>query len=816
MHTLLEDLRYGMRLFRASPGLALTCVLTLALGIAANTTVFGWIHSVMLDPIPGAARARELALIETVKPSGALDSTAYRDYRDYRDRLRQVSGVAASLLNIFTVGPEQNPRLLWGEYVSANYFSVMGVKAIRGRTFLPSEAGDAPGGPAVVAISDRLWESMFDRDPRAIGGTLRVNQRELTIVGVIPAEFRGAVTGLVLEMWIPASLAPEMNGQGPWLLEQRYARQMWITARLRPGVTIEQAREEVVAVAHRIAEDSPGTSRGYSATLLPIGQGHLGAQAILRKPLQILMAVCLMLFLIVAANVSNLQLARAAARRKEFGVRMALGARTGRMMRQLLTESLLLALAGAALGTLLVMWSDHALMWLLPPTNFPVELTSVANGRMLAFAIFIGIAAAVATGVAPAIYSVRGNPVEDLKESSRGATPGRGAARARSALVVAEVALAMVTLAGAGVLTRGFFRIRTLDTGMDAHQVVFAKYYVETFCHSDAERRQFCSRLAQRLRATPGVEAASYTDTIPLELGDYGDVAVSVDGYVPAQGESMRLASSRVAPGYFDVLKIPLLAGRDFREQDDRGTAPVLIVNQAFQQRYLGGGPVLGRKVRGDGVTFTIIGLVRNTKYRQLTEPPTPYMYAAKRQFTGGEFWLAFLVRTNGPVENIAPILRQEAAAVHPATRGSVFGPYQYCLDAALYSQKVAATLVGVVGAICLLLCAIGLYSVLAFAVRQQMHEFGIRMALGGQPWHVFAGVLWRGMKLTLAGLTAGTVSALAVLKISSAIVGKLSPDDPAVFAGAFAILTFVSLLASYLPARRATKVDPMVALREE
>ena len=624
MLTLLEDLRWGVRILRSSPGLTLTCVVTLALGIAANTTVFGWIDGVLLDPIPGALRSGELATLETVTPTGEFQSTAYRDYRDYRDGLRQVSGLAASLANVFTVGGEQNPRLLWGEFVSANYFSVMGVKAIRGRTFLPEESGDAPGGPPVVIISDRLWQSVFQRDPGVIGKTLRVNQRELTIVGVSPPEFHGTVPGLVLEMWVPVSLAPEMNGQGAWLLEHRDERQMWITARLQSGVSMEQARAEVVACAQRMAEAHPETNRAFSATVLPIWRGHLGAQQVLRTPLQTLMAVCLLLFLIVGANVANLQLARAAVRQKEFSIRLALGARPQRLVRQLLTESLLLAAAGAAGGALLAMWGRQTLVWLLPPTNLPIEFGSKTNWHILAFIILLCVVAAVLTGLAPALHSVRTSVNQHLKESSRGSTSGAGARRTRSLLVVSEVALAMMALVGTGVLVRNFYHARTLDPGMDAHNVGCAKYYVETFCRTREDRRQFCVRLAERLRAMPGVAAVSYSNFVPLEFGQGPDAEVAIEGYAPATGEAMRTINSSVSPGYFNVLGIPLLEGRDFREQDDRETAPVMIVNQSFARRYFGSGHVLGRRVRAHGQTFTVIGLVRDSKYRRLTEGPTP------------------------------------------------------------------------------------------------------------------------------------------------------------------------------------------------
>lgn len=803
-------------MLRSTPGLTLTAVFTLAVGIAANTTVFGWIDGLLLDPIPGAARSHDLVTVETVTPNGDQITTGYRDYRDYRDSLQQFSGLAASLANVFTVGDQQNPKLVWGEFVTSNYFSVLGVDAARGRTLLSEESSDAPGGAPVVIISDRLWKSIFNRDPRAVGRTLRVNHRELTIVGVASSEFRGAVPGLVLELWIPVSLAPELNGQGPWLLEDRDERQMWITGRLRPGAAIEQARAEVVACARRMAEANPSTNRGFSATVLPVWRGHVGGQHLLRAPLQILMAACLLLFLIVGANVANLQLARAASREKEFGIRLALGARPARVMRQLLTESLLLSALGAIGGLLLTMWSRDSLAWLMPPVNFPLEVSAKVSWRVLMFVSLACIAAAVLSGLAPALHAVRDRVNVSLKDGVRGSTAGAGSRRTRSWLVVSEVALAMVALVGAGVLVRTFFKLRGLNPGMNVHNVACVKYYVATFCRTSEERRQFCMRAAQRLLIAPGVSAVSYTNRIPLEFGDGPHADVEVQGYVPAANESMRTANSSVSSGYFNLLGIPVLEGREFLDQDTPESARVMIVNQSFARRYFGGGRVLGRTVRTFGQPYTVIGLVRDSKYAQLNESPSPHFFTASRQTSGGEFWMAFFVRTDRPVEGALAALSRQAAEINPATRSSAFVPYQALLSAALYPQWVIAALVGFVGVICLMLAAVGLYGVMSFAVNQRLQEFGIRVALGARPLHVLSAVLRQAMRLTAVGMAAGLIVALAVLKTSSGFVPKTGVNDLPVLGGAVLVLCLVGTVASYLPARRASRVDPSVALRRE
>ncbi len=815
MRTLYQDLRFGLRVLLASPGYTAVAVLTLAIGIAANTTVFGWIDALLLHPFPGVSDGGQLATLETVTPSGEFSTTSYRDYRDYRDSLQTVSGLGASLLNAFNVGKDDNPQRIWGEFVSGNYFAVLGVKPVRGRSFLPEEYGDKPGAYPVVVISHHLWQERFAADPGVIGKIIRVNRHELTIIGVAPPEFRGVVPGLSLEIWVPMVMAPQLNGQGDGLLDARGNRQMWVTARLKPGIPIGQARAEVVARSRRLAQENPQDSEGFRASLLPVWQGHFGAQTILLAPLQILMAVCFVLFLIVGANVANLQLARATTRQKEFSIRLALGAGPARLARQLLTESLLLAGMGALAAVPLALLAGESLTWLFPPTNLPIGIDLKLNGDILGFTILLCAAAAIVTGLVPALHSVRANLNENLKESGRGSTSGAGLHRTRGLLVVCELALAFVALTGTGLLARSFQNARAIHPGLDARNVLFAQYHLATFCRTDEQRTQFCLRLHDRIQSLPGIAGVSYADTIPLTFGQSQRSEVQVEGYAPARGEDMRVSRATVAPGFLDVLRIPLLEGRDFTEQDDdRATAPVMIVNEAFARRFFNGGSPLGRKVNAYGQSFTVVGLAKDSKYHTLMEQPTPHFYMACRQEHGGEFWIAFFIRTLGPSQWAAAAIRREAAAVDPNAGVADIVPFEETIAGAVYPQKVAATLLSVIGAVSLLLAAVGLFSVMSYAVSQRTNEIGIRMAMGAQPLHVLAMVVRQGMVLTAMGLAAGLAAALAATRLLSGMLVNMSATDPMILAGAALFLALMALLASYLPARRATKVDPIAALR--
>jgi predicted permease len=550
--------------------------------------------------------------------------------------------------------------------------------------------------------------------------------------------------------------------------------------------------------------------------LLPVWKARSGAQDLLRAPLQILMAVCVVVLLIVCANVANLLLARSVARQRELGIRLALGAGRGRLARQLLTEVLLLAGLGALVGVPLAVWMSRALAWLLPPTSFPVALDFPFNGDVLAFTVLVCLASALLAGMAPVLHAIRPDVNEILKEGGRGGTSGSRSHRMRGLLVVSEVALALVALVGAGLFLRSFRKASAIDPGFDPRNVAVAQFQPSASGHSAEQGRQFCVRLRQRLQSAPGVVAAAYSNMLPLGFGLSPWLEVEPEGYAAGRGENLKVYYHAVSPGLFDLLRIPLLEGRDFTDQDDEGKVPVMIVNESFVRRFFGNGNPIGRRVRYWDETATVVGLVKDVKYHSLAETPQPFFYLPFPQVYSRDWSIAWYVRsTSGPREAQAT-LRREAAAIDPAVTLFDAMPLSDYIGGNLFAQKVAASLLSVLAAVSLLLAGVGLYGVMAYAVSQRTHEIGIRMALGAPPVSVVAMVVRQGMAWTGIGLLAGVAAALASTRLVASLLFDVSSTDPVVFAGAALFLASVAFVASYVPARRATRVDPMVALRCE
>ncbi len=816
MHTWLQDLRHGVRVLAKSPGFTALAICTLAVGISVNTALFGLIEAVLLRPIPGAANPDRLLALETMTANGESLPTSYKDFRDYRDRLKLLAGIAIAQPRPFRVGDEEGADRVWGELVSGNYFDVLGVRPLRGRTFSPQEAGDEEGGHPVAVLSETLWRSRFHSDESIIGSTVRVNRVELTVIGVIPGDFRGIVPGLTFSLWAPATMGTALNLMPEWMLRDRRTRSFMGVARLAPGVSPAQARSEMESVAAELAASHPDTNRGVHATVLPLAEGHFGAQRLLLEPLRILAAVGVVVLMLVCANIANLLLARGAARRKEFSLRVSLGAARSRILRQLLTENLLIAAAGAAASLPMALWLYRGMQWLVPPADFPVNLNQSVSSGVSVFAFVACVAVCLISGIAPALAAMRADVNEVLKESVRGSSSGGPAKRLRELLVVSEVALAFVALAGAGLFARSFEAARRIQTGFDSNHVLVSQLQLTGAGYKLPERIRFCRTLRQRLESQPGILAAAYADSVPLgfDAGSWEDL--EIEGYVPAPAENLKIYRNVISPGYLALLHIPLLDGREFNEQDTRDRQRVMIVNETFARRFFGGANPVGRRVRGWGEWFTVVGLARDTKVHQPQEPATPYFYVPFEQVYREDLGVSLLVRTTEGDSQAIAVMRREVAALDPNVSLLNASPLDEFIAASLFGQKLAASLLASLGVVALLLAAVGLYSVVSYSVAQRTQELGIRMALGARPVDVLTLVLRQGMTLAGVGLVAGAGAALAVARLASGALVHVSPADPAVFAAAGAFLASIALLACSVPAFRATRFDPNATLHRQ
>jgi predicted permease len=814
MSTLLRDLRYGLRTLTRNPGFTAVAVLTIGIGIGASTTIFSWMRSLLLNPLPGATQPERIVAIENMAPDGEPITTSYLDFRDFRENLQLVNRVTARVGNVFSVGDAPNTARVWGELVSGGFFDMLGVKPEAGRFFSGAERDDAQNAHAVVVISHGYWKSHYHSDRSAVGANLRINRTLFTIIGVAPEGFHGTRSGLDYEIWMPLTMYGQLTHTGDWMLRDRNTRNFMMFARLAPGVTIEQARGEAQALANRMAVSDADSNQGIGATVLPVWQSHFGSQATLLTPITILMGASGVVLLIVCANLANLLLARATGRLKEFSIRLALGARPVRLTQQLLTETLLLAGAGSVCGLMLASLLGGALQWLVPGVARPTMLQPPLDGQVLAFTTALAFVVAILAGLAPALHAAHANINEMLKEGGRSGTSGTHSHRLRGLLVISEVALAVIALVGAGLFLKSFQTARAIDPGFTPEGVALAQFDFSTAGYDAQQTDNFCRRLRERLERQPGVTSVSYDDSVPLGFGGGNWETLEVEGYVPGPNENMKIYRDLVSPGYFDSMKIPLVEGRDFDLHDNATSLKVMIVNQEFVRRFLANRSVIGRKVHGWGEWFTIAGVAKDSKYHRVTESPQPYFYISIRQIFRPEYGLTFHVRTSGSVNEAISALRREATAIDPALTIFDAEPMTEYVAASLFGAKIAASLLSVLSGLGLLLAAIGLYSVMAYSVAQRTSEIGIRVTLGAQPRDIMRLVIRQGMAFALAGLLAGSLAAAALARVISAMLVGVSPADPLVYAAATAFTVLVTLASAAIPAWRALRVDPAVALR--
>jgi putative ABC transport system permease protein len=814
MNNLSKDIRYALRGLLRNPGFAVVAVLTIGLGIGANTTVFGWMHGLLLNPLPGATDADRVVAVENTAANGQPLTTSYPDYRNYRDNLKSYAALSLLQDTALAVGDDRNTERVWGELVSGNYFDMMGVQPEIGRFFASAESDDAQNKHAVVVISHNFWKNRYQLDRAVVGATLRVNRTPLTIIGVAPPNFHGSQSGLEFELWTPVTMYGQLTHTGTWTLEERHARYFTMFARLAPGVGIEQARGETQALANRMAVSEADADQGIGTDVRPVYKGHFTTQATMLTPVGILMGAAGVLLLIVCANVANLLLARATSRQKEFSIRLALGARPLRLIQQLLTESLMLAIAGAIAGLLLSSWMAGSLRWLMPTVSSPAISQQTMDAQVFGFTTLLAFVVALLAGLAPALSAARADINEALKEGGRSGAAGARSHRLRGLLVISEVALAVIALIGAGLFLKSFELSRTIHPGFQPAGVALARFDFSTAGYNAKQTDQFCRTLRERIEQTPGITAVSYDDSPPLGFQGGNWEGLEIEGYQPRPSENMKIFRDMVAPGYFSLMKIPLLDGRDFDLHDDAQSRKVAIINQEFAHRFFAGRNPIGHKIKGWGEWFTIVGVAQGIKYHKFTEEPAPYFYVPIRQIFRPEYGMTLHVRTSGSVAAAIGTIRREVSALDPGLTIFDAVPMTEYISAALFGQKVAASLLSVLGGLSLVLAAIGLYSVMAYSVVQRTSEIGIRVTLGAHPRDVMLMVIRQGLGFALAGLLAGSLAAAALARVLAAALVSVSPADATVYLTAALFTVAIAVLSVAIPAWRALRVDPMVALR--
>jgi len=574
-------------------------------------------------------------------------------------------------------------------------------------------------------------------------------------------------------------------------------------------------------VAARLARAYPKTNEGIGARIVPIWKAQSGVSGILASPMAVLGAACGLVLLIACANVANLLLARSTARQTEFGIRAALGAGPGRLSRQMVSESVLLAALATLAGLPLALWSQDVLAYFAPPTGLPLNLDARPSGRLYLFAALVSLAAALISGLPPAFQAVRLSLVDALKQGGRGDTRGGASRRISGLLVVTEVGLALAALVTLGLFLRSLHGLLNTPAGFDHRNVTVCRLFLVTNNYTPGEEQEFSRRLRERLLAVPGVTGAAYSDSIPLGFGRGKSAGVNVEGYAPRRGEQLEVRHAAVSRGYFDLLRMPLLAGRDFGPEDNEKAPFVMVVNESFARRFFDGRDPLGHRMQAYGRPFTIVGMVKDSKYSSLSEAPQPYFYMSFDQVHGGsggsgDGGVALYARTDGDARGFVPVLRREMSAIDPNSAGLTAMPLSEYISAAWFGPRVASLFLGVLGGIAMLLAGVGLYGVMAYSVSRRTREIGIRMALGAGRGGVLRMVMRRGLLLALSGIAAGLAIALAATPQIAPLLYRVSPADPVSIGGAALFLIVVAGIASLIPALRATRVDPMVAFRQE
>lgn len=817
METLFKDIRYGVRMLLKSPGFTIVAVLSLALGIGANTAVFSLVSTFLFAPLPVDEPSR-LVTISTsdAKNPGPLP-TSHLNFLDYRDKNEAFSDILAyTFAPVSYSGGSGEAKQLFALVTSGNYFDVLGAKAVLGRTFLPDE-DKTPGTHPVAVISYASWQRDFGADPQLVGKTISLNRHDFAVVGIAPKNFTGTDLFGSPDLWVPMMMHQQIQPAMTWY-NQRRGLFLLMIGRLKPGMTVEQAQLSMSALGSQLEQEYRTDNEGRNVKLVPLLTARKdpdgdGQPALISGSL---MGVALIVLLIACANVTNLLLARGTKRTREIAVRLAIGASRARLIRQLMTESLVLSTIGGIAGFLVAFWSRDLLRAFVPFGGGPNEPDSGLDPQALLFAVAIAAVSGVVFGLAPALQASKPDLVPTLKGENTVAGAPRGLRfNLRKALVVVQVALSLFALITAGLFVRSLQKAQAVNPGFNTENVLLMAFDLGREGYGEPQGKNFHRQLVERVGSLPGVQALTIARDRPFGGGFAR--SVFLEGQEPGPGgRGVLVQTNNIGLKFFDTMGISILKGRDFTEQDSETAPKTLIINEAMAERFWPGADPVGKRLKlfGDQDYREVVAVVRDSKYNSLTERPRPFMYIPLLQEYAGQFNLH--ARTSSDPKGLVSPVREAIQGIDSRLAPLNIQTLSERIDNSLGDQRTQATLLGTFGMLALVLAAVGLYGVMAYSVAQRTREIGIRMALGAQRRHVLGLVLKQGVTLVSAGVIVGLGAAFAATRLIANLLFGVSAVDPIAFAGTSVLLIVVALLASYIPARRATKVDPLIALRYE
>jgi macrolide transport system ATP-binding/permease protein len=806
-----QDLRYGWRLMVQKPAFTLVAVLTLGLGIGANVSMYSWLDGRLRHLLEGVEHADRIVALNTTlngRTDGSISWPTFADLRERRpDSVEDLIAYTLAPLNM-RLG-DGDPQRVFAEFVSVNYFAALGARPLLGRAFLADE-GLVPNRHAVAVISYKFWTRRFGRDPSIVGRTIWLNGIAFTIVGVGPETFSGTEPYLNLDLWVPVLMQPALSGVDRLIRGNRWLEVM---IRLKPGVTLERAEADLDLVMRQLGQ-TYAEEAGSGVKLYELWRAPSMGGAVVTAVMGVQLAVAGIVLLIACANVANLLLARAATRQRETAVRLTLGASRGRLVQQMLTESTLLALAGGIVGTLFAYWTKDLARLFVPPAPLPIDINVTLNPQVFAFAGAVTIVTALLFGLVPAVQGAASSVMSALKESALAVTASPRRARARQTLVVAQVALSLMLLVSAGLFLRTLVNAQSVDPGFSTRRGLFAAIDLQPAGYDPARGSAFYAEMLNRVRGMPGVDAASVATRVPLGFGSFSSLSATIDEYTPARNEEILVSFNRIGPDYLKTMGIPLVEGREFTDLDTSDRGDVAIVNETLARRYFAGRSPIGGHIRLGPRRLEIVGVARDGKYGSITETPRPFLYVALQQMYRADAVLH--VKTAGDPLAMAPPLQEAFRSLDPNVPLFDLRTVAEHLEVAVFVQRMVASLLTAFGALALLLATVGLYGVIATLSAQRTPEIGMRMALGATRADIVVLILKQGLGLTLVGVVVGLAGAIGTTRLFETLLVGVSATDVASFAGTTALLVLVALAATYVPARRASRIDPLQALKNE